>query len=90
MTNPFWLWANSSKISSNIATDFNFANRAYWIDLSYCPNLTGNLSGVTLCNSQYIFNIYGCTGVTGSNSFIEYLWLNRKNFTNNSLPNWNE
>ena len=81
MTNPYRLYANNTKISSNIATDFNFVNRAYDIKLYYCPNLTGNLSGVTLCNSQYFFHIYGCTGITGSNAFINYLWSKRKNFT---------
>lgn len=85
MTNPYNLYANNTKISSNIATDFNFTNRAYYIYLNNCPYLTGNLSGVTLCNSQYIFNIYGCTGITGSNSFINYLFINRKNFTRSSL-----
>jgi hypothetical protein len=81
MTNPYNLHANNTKISSNIATDFNFANRAYQIELYYCPYLTGNLSGVTLCNSQNTFYIYGCTGITGSNSFINYLFIHRKNFT---------
>ena len=85
MTNPNQLYASNSKISSNIATDFNFTNRAFQIDLSNCKNLTGNLSGVTLCNSQFIFYIYGCTGITGSNSFINYLFTNRKNFTYNTL-----
>jgi hypothetical protein len=85
MTNPYDLYASNTKISSNITTDFNFANRAFDIELNNCPNLTGNLSGVTLCNSQYIFYIYGCTGITGSNSFINYLFINRKNFTYNTL-----
>jgi len=79
------LQAASTKISSNIATDFNFSNGAYWVDLRSCQNLIGNLSGVTLKFSQVYFYINGCTGITGSDSFIDYLFINRKNFNGYSL-----
>ena len=86
LNNVYWLTASGSKINSNIATDFNFSNQAYYVDLTGCENLTGNLSGVSLCfNQQYLFYIGGCTGVTGSNSFIDYLFANRKNFKQYSL-----
>jgi hypothetical protein len=85
MTNPYQVFANGTKITSNIATDFNFTNRTYSADFNGCIYMTGNLSGVTLNYSQYAFYINGCTGITGSNSFINYLFINRKNFTNYSL-----
>jgi hypothetical protein len=85
INNVYWLSAYNTHITSNIATDFNFSGQGYWVDLNGCINLTGNLSGVTLCHSQYIFYINGCTGILGSNAFINYLFLNKKNWTSNYL-----
>ena len=43
--------------------------------------LYGHLSGVTLSTTFSSFLIEDCSGVTGSNEFMEYLWINRKNWT---------
>jgi hypothetical protein len=85
LNNVAWLSAANTKINSNIATDFNFSNQAYYVDIQDCKYVTGNLSGVTLGYMQYQFNISNCTGITGSNSFINYLFINRKNFTQNQF-----
>jgi hypothetical protein len=85
LNNVNWLIANNTKISSNIETDFNFSNQGYYVDLHNCGYVTGNLSGVTLGHLQYQFVLANCTGITGSNSFINYLFINRKNFGQNAL-----
>jgi hypothetical protein len=84
--NVYQLNAYGTNITSNIATDFNFINQGYSVDLQYCIGLTGNLSGVTLNSHQYLFYLYGSTGITGSNAFIDYIFVNKKNW--NSYNNY--
>jgi hypothetical protein len=79
--NVYYLVANNTKISSNIKTDFNFSNRAYYVNLSNCTGITGNLSGVTLSTGIYYFDVRNNPNIFGSNKFIDYLFTNRKNFT---------
>jgi hypothetical protein len=83
--NVYFLSASYTKITSNIETDLNFSSNGYWVNLQGCTGMTGNLSGVTLGNNQYLFYLYGCTGIVGANAFIDYLFLNKVNFTNSYL-----
>lgn len=72
--------AAQTLISSNIETDLNF-NNAISVQLNNCPNLTGNLSGVTLNFGIEIFDIQYSTGIIGSNAFINYLFKYKFNFS---------
>jgi hypothetical protein len=78
--NVYTLIASNSEISSNINTDFNLINRAFDFRVDNC-NIQGTLSGVTLYSGISNFYINGNTGVTGSNAFIDYLFVNKKYFT---------
>lgn len=79
--NILYMDVSQTSISSNIETDFNFTNQAQNVTLNSCPNLTGNLSGVTLNYGIGYFNISNDTGVVGSNAFIDYLFINKYNFS---------
>ena len=78
--NIYYMDADSIHISSNIETDLNFSNRAVSVRLSYCDSIVGNLSGVTLNMGIYEFRINGSPNIYGSNAFIDYIFINKKNF----------
>jgi hypothetical protein len=79
--NVLYMDVSQTPISSNIETDINFSNQASSVQLSNCPNLTGNLSGVTLNFGIQYFNISNDGGIVGSNAFIDYLFINKYNFS---------
>jgi hypothetical protein len=79
--NVYYLYTYNTAINSNIRTDFNFSTRGYVIQMQNCSNLTGSLSGVTLYSGLAQFYVYNCPNVTGSNAFIDYLFIYRKYFT---------
>jgi hypothetical protein len=79
--NPYYLEVTNTNISSNIETDFDFTKNAS--DVRFTGSkIIGNLSGVTFNSGIFRFFIDGCTGVTGSNFLIDYLFVNKKYFTN--------
>jgi hypothetical protein len=78
--NVFNLQIYNTNISSVLPTDFNFSNRLYFFNASNC-NLQGTLSGVTLYSTFSNFSIQNNTGVTGSNEFIQYLFVYRKSWS---------
>lgn len=78
---PLTLVLAGTNISSNIETDFDFTNRATDIRLNN-SEIVGNLSGVTLYSGIFRFFIGGCSNIFGSNAFIDYLFVNKKFFTN--------
>jgi len=45
--------------------------------------MSGDLSGVTLPFNFTAWQISNCTGATNIDSFFNYLWINRKNWTQN-------
>jgi hypothetical protein len=82
--NVYEINARNTNISSNIETDFNFNSRAYRAYL-YDTNITGNLSGVTLYSGINQFQVQNCSGLLGSNHFINYIFEYRKYFTRTSV-----
>lgn len=70
---------NSTDIESNIATDFNFSN-LYWFECGF-SNVYGHLSGVTLGFNFYLFRVYGCPNIYGTNELINYFFINRENWS---------
>jgi len=79
--NPYCIRINNS----DIGNDFDFSGRGYYMYLPYnC--LTGHLSGVTHnFTCAYYFQVQGNSNVYGSNEYTNYIFVNRKNFTRNSL-----
>jgi hypothetical protein len=78
--NVYQLYINDTNISSNIVEDFNFSNRCIYFK-SYDSAIWGNLSGVTLYTGFYNFFVQNNSGITGSDDFIDYIFINKKNFT---------
>ena len=78
--NAYYVYIYNSNISSNIAEDFNLSNRCRYF-YGYDAALTGSLSGVTLYYSFYYFYVQNNSGLTGSDDFIDYIFINKKNFT---------
>ena len=77
--NVYILYGYYTQISSNIS-GFSFTNQGYDFNMNNC-NLVGNLSSVTLKYSMYGFHVGGNANLYGSNEFVNYLFVNRKNFT---------
>lgn len=79
---PHTIRACCTCISSNIETDFDFTNRAYWIELNDTC-MTGHLSGVSMNYGIYQFMVFRNPSICGSNEFADYLFTNRKNWSRN-------
>ncbi len=77
--NAYQVYIQNTNISSNVAEDFNLSNRCYYFRGENAA-LVGDLSGVTLFNNFYYFYVQDNSGVTGSDSFIDYIFINKKNF----------
>ena len=61
----------------------DFATNESMYMTMYNTSLSGDLSGVTLAYRAASFYINNCSSVTGTDSFIDYIWTNRKNWTGN-------
>lgn len=79
--NVYQLYMDNTNISSNIVTDFNFNNLYYFRGND--TDMVGHLSGVTLGYNFYYFSIYYNSLIYGTNEFIDYLFVNRENWTRN-------
>jgi len=55
----------------------------------YNCNLYGSLSAVTLYNNFNNFDIHSNSGITGINEFVNYAFINRKNFGISSTKTFN-
>lgn len=78
-SNPYYFYAQNTKITSNIAEDFNLVNRAFYFGAGNSM-MTGHLSGVSLNMSIYYFEVHSNPNIYGSNEFTNYIFTNRKNF----------
>ena len=77
---PRYFYIYGTDISGDIGNlDFT-TNGSQWMALGPC-GLTGDLSGVTLDYRARNFNVGSCTGITGADNWVDYVWLNRKNWT---------
>ena len=80
---PIELSISNTEICSNLSTpdiDFSYICYGYLSN----ANLQGNLSGVTcIYNCFYNFSVYGNENLYGSNEFIDFLFINRRNWCRN-------
>jgi len=68
-----------TNISSNIETDLGFSSLYYFT--AHDTDMVGHLSGVSLYNNFYYFSIYNNPDIYGTNEFIDYLFVNRENWS---------
>lgn len=81
--NIYQLYINNTSISSNINEDFNLSGTSFYVLEAYNSNIYGTLSGITLNKSFQTFMVHNNPNIVGSNEFIDYLFVYRKDWTTN-------
>ncbi len=79
---PYLVLISYTDISGDVGK-FDYINRNNQILWASNTGLYGNLSGVTLNFGFNSFDVNSCTGITNIEYFMNYLFINRKNWTNN-------
>jgi len=76
---PRFFYIQDTAITGNI-TSLDFETNETQIIHIENSNMYSDLSGVTLDYRISYFYAYGCSGITGTDAFVDYVWLNRKNW----------